>query len=45
LAGNWQVVQWSAFIRAADTVQIHLCNLSPASVTPAAQPFNVRVIQ
>jgi hypothetical protein len=36
---------WNAFVSAAGTVTVRVCNVSGASATPAATAFNVRVIQ
>jgi hypothetical protein len=36
---------WNAFVSAAGTATVRLCNVSGASATPTAEAYNVRVIQ
>jgi Pectate lyase superfamily protein len=36
---------WNAWVSAASTVTVRVCNISGASATPAAETFNVRVSQ
>jgi len=44
LGSNWSNITWEAYVSAAGTVKVHLCNLTASSVTPASMTFNVRVV-
>lgn len=36
---------WEAWVSAADTVTVRLCNVTSGSLTPTAEVYNVRVVQ
>jgi hypothetical protein len=38
------VFQWQAFVSAANTVTVNLCNTSQGGAAPVASNYNVRVI-
>jgi hypothetical protein len=44
LAANWASMQWSAYVSALNTVQVHVCNVTTGALTPTAMTFSVKVM-
>jgi hypothetical protein len=42
LGVNWTNLSWSAYVLANGSVQVHVCNPTASSVSPAAMNFNVK---